>query len=346
MYLVANTNLMNTIRVTSLPLKDVLRNIADALETTVSQDCEEYTLALPQKFGQGSIKGMNFKDGLGLIFFDCTFKEDMEIQFIVNKVHPLKFLFCVEGSLNHRFENEKASHNIQAFQNAIVASCDTHGHILQFHAGVHTCINSLEINRKEFQPYMECRLDSLDEELELLFGDVFAKEVFYHKGNYCIKMAGLFEELQNFTSEDFARKMFLSAVSFHILVLQILQYQDDRDRPEEESILRKSEIKRIKEAAFLINNEILDFTSVVQLAEKVGLNSNKLQDGFKTIYKTTVNGYVQDRRLDLATTLLKNSDYSISEIVYMIGLSSKSYFSKIFKEKYHLSPSLARKKTS
>ncbi|MDX1471934.1 MAG: AraC family transcriptional regulator, partial [Flavobacteriaceae bacterium] len=31
--------------------------------------------------------------------------------------------------------------------------------------------------------------------------------------------------------------------------------------------------------------------------------------------------------------------YNISEVVYMIGYSSRSYFSKIFKNKYGISPS-------
>ncbi|MDX1318460.1 MAG: AraC family transcriptional regulator, partial [Xanthomarina gelatinilytica] len=36
--------------------------------------------------------------------------------------------------------------------------------------------------------------------------------------------------------------------------------------------------------------------------------------------------------------LIKNTDMNISEVVYTIGLTSRSYFSKIFKEKYNCSP--------
>ena len=35
---------------------------------------------------------------------------------------------------------------------------------------------------------------------------------------------------------------------------------------------------------------------------------------------------------------MNDSDLNISEIVYTIGFSSRSYFSKIFKEKYNISP--------
>jgi AraC-like DNA-binding protein len=57
------------------------------------------------------------------------------------------------------------------------------------------------------------------------------------------------------------------------------------------------------------------------------------------MFNQTVNTYVQGIRLDLAKDLLLNFDYSISEIVYLIGLSSKSYFSKIFREHYGTTPS-------
>ncbi len=47
--------------------------------------------------------------------------------------------------------------------------------------------------------------------------------------------------------------------------------------------------------------------------------------------------------MKLAKDLLLNFDYSISEIVYMVGLSSRSYFSKIFRDQYGTSPSEFRK---
>lgn len=45
----------------------------------------------------------------------------------------------------------------------------------------------------------------------------------------------------------------------------------------------------------------------------------------------------------LARNLLNSTDYNISEIVSKIGVSSKSYFLKIFKETYDISPSDYRK---
>lgn len=340
-------HIMQSILSHSIPLKEVINDLARQMHTSVETHCDEYSLIIPESFGSGKIKALDFKSGLGLILYDCTFKEDMEIRFIINRVHPLKFIFCETGNLNHRFEDEVVIHNLDNLQNLIVASCQEHGHILQFKGGIKTIMNSLEVNRKEFIVNMECELKSLEPELEALFRDTKAVNVFFHQGNYCLKMADLFIEINGFPKEEFLRKLFFESIANKILTLQILQYQDDMDFDGSRPVLRKFEILLIQRATSIIDNEILDFKNVPHLAAEVGLNSNKLQQGFRELHGTTVNGYMQDKRLELANTLLRKSDLSISEIVYKVGLSSKSYFSKIFKEKYGISPSsLPRNTTS
>lgn len=74
------------------------------------------------------------------------------------------------------------------------------------------------------------------------------------------------------------------------------------------------------------------------ISRKSGLTPAKLQEGFKALFGRTVSNFIKNVRVELAERLIKTSDLSISEIVYTIGFSSRSYFSKIFKEKYNCSP--------
>ncbi|MCB0387243.1 MAG: helix-turn-helix transcriptional regulator, partial [Winogradskyella sp.] len=69
-----------------------------------------------------------------------------------------------------------------------------------------------------------------------------------------------------------------------------------------------------------------------------GLSPSKLQEGFKLMHGHTVTEYIREVRIKKAEELIKNTDMNISEVVYTIGLTSRSYFSKIFKEKYNCSP--------
>lgn len=335
---------MNSIEVNSLPLKDVIRDIAKLFNISYSENCGEYLLQLPPSVGEGSIRGINFEGGLGLIQYNCLFNEDMEIHFVVNHIHPLKFLYTVEGMLLHRFENEDELHEIEQYQSAIVASNKHNGHVLLFKANQKINVNSLEIDRKKFQSKMECDINSLDNELETLFKDIKANDAFYYNGNYSLGIADILNDMLAFSAENFTRKLFLEGMAYQILTEQILQYQDDQMDENSRMLLRSSELKQIQSISYLIESNISDIPTVENLAKEAGLNVNKLQAGFKKLYGTTVNNFVQVKRLDAAYNLLTKTDLSISEIVDAIGLSSKSYFSKIFKEKHSISPSEFRKK--
>lgn len=335
---------MKSIEVNSLPLKDVIQDIAKLFNISYSENCGEYLLQLPPSVGEGSIRGINFEGGLGLIQYNCLFNEDMEIHFVVNNIHPLKFLYTVDGLLLHRFENEEDLHKIEQYQSAIVASSKQNGHVLFFKANQKVNVNSLEIDRNKFQSKMECDINSLDDELESLFKDVKADGAFYYNGNYSLGISKLLTAMLAFSAENFTRKIFLEGMAYQILTEQILQYQDDQLDENSRMLLRSSELKQIQNISYLIESNIAEVPTVEILAKEAGLNVNKLQAGFKKLYGSTVNNFVQMKRLDAAYNLLTKTDLSISEIVDAIGLSSKSYFSKIFKEKHAISPSDFRKK--
>ena len=330
---------MKTIQVKSLPFNLVIADIAEAFNCAVRSNCGEYWIKIPKKWGKGTIRGINFDGGLGIIQYDCIFHNDIEIQFIVNKVHPLKFIYCLEGFVKHSFENDDKWHELEQYQCNILGSENYNGHILHFLSDTKTRINSLEIDREAFHTKMDCELKSLNSDLKELFLDKIAKRKFYYQGHYSLRIAEIFNRIQEFDNIDLIRRLYLEGKAYTILSQQILQYQDDLQEIGNRSLLRRSEIQLIEKAAKIIIEEISEFDNIETLSRRVGLNVNKLQEGFKYFYQNTVNGYIQTIRLEIAKNLLSNSDYNISEIVQQIGLSSNSYFSKVFKEKYNISPS-------
>lgn len=334
---------MKTIRVASLPLHAVIHDISKALNTTAEIDFGEHLIRLPENIGNGSIRGINFDGGLGILQYDCTFLEDMEIQFIVDKVHPLKFLYVMNGKLNHRFENEHESHIVHQFQNAIVASSDNHGHILNFKKNVKTCVFSLEINRESFKNKTSFNKDGMNPKLKKLFKDAEAESSFYYEGDYSLIMNDIFKKIEDFEGSDFLHMIFMESIAYQTLVHQISQFLDDQREEGNRNVLRRSEMEKILHASNYINDNLSTYKSVPSLTKITGLNPTKLQEGFKHLYGTTVNRYVFEARLNHAKELLLNTDDSISEIVYKVGLSSKSYFSRIFKEEYGVQPSSFRK---
>ncbi|WP_276166376.1 helix-turn-helix domain-containing protein [Zobellia alginiliquefaciens] len=331
------------IKVNSLPLKEVITDLADAFGTGYTENCDQYIVEIPEHIGSGIIRGINFESGLGIIQYDCNFIEDTEIQFVVNEVHPLKFIYCLKGTLKHRFGNEAEFHIVDQYKNAIVASKNRNGHVLLFEANTNTVISSLEIVRARFLTKIQCELNSTDNRIKTLFNDVNAEEEFFYDGFYSLQLADNIKEIHEFEETDFLTKIFLEGKAYQILTKQILAFKDDLKEAGQRNVLRQSEIRLIEEAAAIMREELSTSDNIETIARRVGLNVNKLQQGFQRLYHTTANQYVHNIRLETAVVHLKNPDFAISDIAGELGLASGSYFSKIFKEKYGVTPLQFRK---
>lgn len=334
---------MKKLHIHSLPLKEVIADIAKGLNTQYTQDCREYHVEIPASWGQGHIKGINFEGGLGLLIYDCLFNEDLEMSFTVNQTHPLKFLFCLEGNLLHHFEKDGEEHALQQFQNIIVASKGYNGHVLQFQKNQKTEIYSLEIDRHRFKQRMSCELAKAHTNLKSIFEDDLAYASFYYNGMYSLSLGEIFDEVKSHNYSNLIKELFLESQSYRMLVQQLIQYDDDSHGSENRLILRQSEAHAIREAVDIMKLELDSIDSLHSIAQRVGLNSRKFQNGFRHFFGKSANEYLQSLRLDLARDLLLNTDNSIQEIKEKVGFSSQSYFSELFKKMYHSTPSNFRK---
>lgn len=329
---------MYHIQVHSLPLKDVISDLAKAFNTEYTKSCDVYTLHLPEHIGSGTITGINFHGGMGILQYEVNFIEDTEIQFIVDKVHPLKFLFSISGTLEHRFNEDKDVHVIHQYQNVIVASSNHNGHILSFKKNKNIHIKSLEIDRKVFKDRMDCDLRKLGGRLEKLFRDTEAKKKFYYNGYYSLQIADLFLEIAKSPHTNFINKIFLEGKAYQILTEQILQYEDDLNEKAHQTLMRQFTIPKIKRIAKNIESNLADLDTIAKMAKEIGLTEKKLQEGFKILYSTTINSYIQKKRLERIKELLITTDMNMGEIAYEVGINSQSYLSKIFKAHYGISP--------
>lgn len=74
------------------------------------------------------------------------------------------------------------------------------------------------------------------------------------------------------------------------------------------------------------------------IALEVGMSKASLYKKVKTITGLTPHGLIKQFRLKKAADLLKQSNLSISDVIYETGFSSRSYFYKSFNEMYHCHP--------
>lgn len=80
------------------------------------------------------------------------------------------------------------------------------------------------------------------------------------------------------------------------------------------------------------------------LAKQLGFNKNYLSNLIKKETGDTFSHLVLRQRLLKAYELILNSDYSMDDITSMVGLSSTSYFFKVFKKYFGQNPGSLRRK--
>lgn len=74
------------------------------------------------------------------------------------------------------------------------------------------------------------------------------------------------------------------------------------------------------------------------IADEVGMSKASLYKKVKTITGLTPHGLIKQYRLKKAADLLRNSNMSVSEVIYETGFNSRSYFYKSFNDMYQCHP--------
>lgn len=82
--------------------------------------------------------------------------------------------------------------------------------------------------------------------------------------------------------------------------------------------------------------------SVTQLAQQAALSPERFAAAFKACYGSTPYRWVQQRRVDEATKLLKTTTKPIVDIALALGFSSQSHFTQTFRQMTGTTPARVR----
>ena len=317
--------------------KSLVDQLSSFFEAEYEADNNEYCFDIPESQGSGYIKGLEFSHGVHVLVIDVILIDDLTIEFKKNGVNPLRLLFNQHATLDYSNTVEGVS-TIAKLQRVLFSNGVSSRHSITLKNQKHHSFFLININRKAFEEKIDAFADDIYEDLELIFKDLNGVNHVYNIDNFSLEISELIEEFKNCELDEFMKPVFLEGKAYEILTLQMQELSDHLKGKNKDILLRKSTVDKVEKAVDIIKNELDVRINVHKLAKRVGLNQNTLQSGFKTLFKTSVNEYIKDYRLDLAKKLLQESDLNITEITYKVGINSRSYFSKLFKERYGISP--------
>ncbi len=259
-----------------------------------------------------------------------------DIKVNIHDMEGFYFIYCWEGNLSFSMKGDKVRYLVP-YQSALAYDIRSKGMV--FHID--------ELEKCRFGIIGFNKAQHLKNNFEASFYYNFKKKFLDHmsegsfvfKGRPYLRLLEKINMLSAISLEKVPSEFIMEGVIFQILGIKMEQLLEVvRNKAMDREFLTEREMTKVHYISdFIRENPSFEFT-IDYLCRETGFSPSKLQEAFKRIHGRTVIDFIRNVRLEAALQLIKTTDMNISEIVYSIGLTSRSYFSKIFKNKYKCSP--------
>lgn len=334
---------MKEILINSVRDKDLLLGFKENLHGTLEERWGERIVTFDNELGKGIIRSIEFDWGISLFDLDLTFFEDMKLTVRSKGIAPLEFIFISKGGFTYKEGHLGEKLELEQFQNIIISPERFKEKIFIFPSNKELKVNMIRVFKKEYLKKKNNNITHLNELLLSVFQDDNNNLPYVHGGSYSLNIANEVKELDNVYESGIMRTLSIEGRIYLILSLQLLEHHNFETKECVKESLSKEEIKKINALSEFIIDNISGTISIEVLSRKSGLTPKKLQLGFKLLHSKTVNEYIRQLKMEVSKDYLKNSDLTVSEIVYLVGIKSRSYFSKLFQETYGILPTDYRK---
>ncbi len=330
---------MKKIQLTSDIIEENVHTIARVQGGKIDEDCDETCLVFSQPFGEGEVRGVNFQNGLGLLNIHCKLAEKVQLEYVHKDSHPIRLIFCVQGSITHTPVQEAETYTLDTLRGSISVNPTQQPQTITLPADTPITVNILEIKREEYLEKVDCVLDKMPRQLANIFRFTPEDPVFLYIGNYSLQIAECIQQINRNNLKGLARDTYLESKALELFSLMVQQYEDDLKVEGKQKVFRQADVSLIENARDILRNNLKNPPTISQLAQEVGINEQKLKKGFKLLLDKTINKYLLDERMEHAKTLLVEGSKNIKEISAAVGFANGGYFSARFKEKFGLLPS-------
>lgn len=151
-----------------------------------------------------------------------------------------------------------------------------------------------------------------------------------------VKSKIVMEKFSELEMSEPAYAFYLSAAAFSLITNfyeNLGSVSSDLDN------LHASDILAIQDSMETINSNLeSQFPGIDTLARHANMSGSKYKRLFTQIYGDSPKKIFVDKKIDLGRELLLTGNYNVSDVVYQLGYSNKSFFSSLFKRRFGVSP--------
>lgn len=285
----------------------------------------------------GKCRAFNLGPGFAAYIFDLEAKEDLVFKVGALSRKSINLIYCQERYLEQKFPNESYWTRLGFRQNILIRDRGSRNFYLKLPKGRRVVFSLVKLAHDSYIPSGKHENTTLrDAFMSALEG--FEKELpKRHLGRISPETSA---HLDNLAGEIRATDpAILEAAVSNVVHTQLNRYRIDSGRAHADAPLKLYDLDKVLAVSGFIKDNLGEELSVTRIQQLTGLNPTKLQAGFRYLFKMSVNNFITETRLERALKLIQETELSISEVVYSVGFSSRSYFTKIFKKRFSILPS-------
>lgn len=329
---------MQNIEIREFNFRGIAKKIATFFGTEVKEGCSADHIQLPKKFGNGNIISVEFENGLGLLILRANLTKPFTLQFMEGNTYPMYFMHSSEGVVVHKFCQDTLQYRLGSMHCSISA-CPCHSkQSLIFPADQEVAVGMLSIDRRKFTEIGNCSQEELPATFINALEDKDSSGSFIYHGTSDFSISRIIQEIIELDFEKIENFAFTEGKSFEMLGQFLRNYKENQNPGTVKVAMSKYDIECIMKAKKIISVNLDNPPTIPELAKVVGINQQKLKQGFKQVFQTTINKYLIKERMEMARMLLTDGSMNVSEVAGRVGYSNKSHFSSKFKEHFGILP--------
>lgn len=296
--------------------------------------CKE-GINLNSQFYKGSISKYELNDIVKIYEFSFKSKEPFTFDFNVSNYFPIYICVNLESKNNVAMGLNNLNCSVKPYASMVMPVKTNDEVAINFEKDKNYDFTLIQIDKSKLEISQPNLLEFLNTKLNTIGSGNFLK---LNKSIPNLIMCDYVQKLRKLDKNSFENKLIAAGYCNIILGLKFKEIYSQNETDSHLSIFRDYEIRQLKFITESIRNNPEKQYCINEICKQTGLSVSKLQSGFKDMHKCTVAIFIRNVRLEKALELLRNTDLNISEIVYSVGLNSRSYFCRIFKKKFKCAP--------
>lgn len=291
-------------------------------------------LIIPAELGKGSIRKIDFSPDFKLLFHHYTFRE----EFVLKRKAPkeksglVSVIFYASALPNNFLSNEETTLSCSKINHSAVeiASADLNSEI-RFPANTEIFFIVVGI----MKPLLS-ELLTIDEPNALIDTIMRERSSFLFHENMWPEIEKNITHLSLINEQD-SLSHFYFRIKVQELIYLLFSKLIKREDQTQQAI-GNTDVESLYAVRTAILADLSKPPKLPELAQMIGVSETKMKLLFKQIFGDSIYNYFQTARMEEAAFLLKQSDYSVSEIGYQLGFTNLSHFSRLFEKHYNLTP--------